>query len=311
MMIRLTKLSYMTKLFASLAIAMNIAYSPAFNQLIPAIAAETPPVSAEAKQLIERLTGQWQLTPPVNSTEAFNFIFTADGKLYLVITSQKSALALEYQVNTTTNGQTYLDVLQGGFASRTTVEFSHKGQLILQQLVIPAAFQYSSPNTGGFFLTNALFLNRISNDTTLPKDVKVADPIRVSPVRQSEAKTYVGSMNRAQQAFFLEKNYFAGNLAVLELGIQSETANYKYQTVVLNSTKAVQNIGLAKNDGLISFTGLVYSVEPSKTAAEPSKPLEPYTVAILCESIKPTRQMPPKFILTPVPECPSGYKQLN
>jgi uncharacterized membrane protein len=310
----MSKLNYVTKVFASFAIAIsiNIAYSVTAKYLISAaIAAETPPVSAEAKQLIERLTGQWQLASSVSSTEALNFIFTVDGKLYIVSPSQKSALALEYQVNTS-NGQTYLDVLQGGFASRTIVDFSQKGQLILQQLVIPAAFQYSSPITGGFFLTNALFLNRISNDTTLPKDVEVAAPqTSVNPVRQSEARTYVGSMNRAQQAFFLEKNYFAGNLAVLELGIQSETANYKYQTVVLNSTKAVQNIALTKNDGLLSYTGLVYVIEPSKTAVEPSNPLEPYTVAILCESIKPTRQMPPKFVLKPLPECPSGYKQLN
>jgi type II secretory pathway pseudopilin PulG len=145
----------------------------------------------------------------------------------------------------------------------------------------------------------------------LPKDVEVSAPQSGAiPARQSEAKTYVGSMNRAQQAFFLEKNYFAGNLATLSIGISSETANYKYQIIVLNSTKAVQNIGLAKNDGLKSYTGLAYIVDPSKTA-QPSESSEPYTMAIFCESMTPTRQMPPKFILKPVPECPSGYKQLN
>lgn len=303
-MFQLTKLSSITKVFASIAIAMNVAYSSTSNHLSSAaIAAENPPVSAEAKQLIERLTGQWQLAPSVSNTESLNFIFTADGKLYLVSTSQKSALALEYQVNTT-NGQTYLDVLQGGFASRTTVDFSQKGQLILQQLAIPVAFQYSSPISGGFFLPNALFLNRISQDTNLPKDVEVTTPQSgVNSARQSEARTYVGSMNRAQQAFFLEKNYFAGNLAVLATGISPETANYKYQVMVLDSTKAVQNIAIAKGDELKSYTGLVYLVK----TADPS---ESYPTALLCESVKPTRQSPPKFIFKPEPECPSGYNPI-
>ena len=194
--------------------------------------------------------------------------------------------------------------MQGSFASRITVDFSQKGQLILQQLVVPAAFQYSGNILGGLLLPNALFLNRISNDTNLPKDVEVASPqSSVSSARQSEAKTYVGSMNRSQQAFFLEKNYFAGSLDVLAIGISSETANYKYQVMVLDSTKAVQNIAIAKGDGLKSYTGLVY------LAKTPDSP-EPYTTSLLCESITPTRQMPPKFILQTVPECPSGYKQI-
>jgi uncharacterized membrane protein len=306
MMFKLTKLGSITKVFASIAIAItiNVAYSSTSSHLSSAaIAAENTPVSAEAKQLIERLTGQWQLATSVSNTESVNFIFTADGKLYLVSPSQKSALALEYQVNIS-NGQTYLDVLQGGFASRTIVDFSQKGQLILQQLVIPAVFQYSSPFSGGFFLPNALFLNRISNDTNLPKDVEVASPqSSVSSARQSEAKTYIGSMNRAQQAFFLEKNYFAGNLAVLAIGISPETVNYKYQVMVLDSTKAVQNIAIAKDDGLKSYTGLVYLTKM------PNDP-EPYAIAILCESVKPTRQSPPKFILKPEPECPSGYEKI-
>lgn len=306
MMFKLTKLGSITKVFAAIAIAMNIAYSPAFNHLSPdAIAAENTPISAETKQLIERLTGQWQLNVIVRNTDSLNLIFTNDGKLYVVNPNQKSAVDLEYQINTS-NGQTYLDILQGGFAARITVDFSQKGQLILQQLFVPAGFQSSGSDYlfGGLLLPNALFLNRISNDTSLPKDIEIM-PLQSGaiPARQSEAKTYVGSMNRAQQAFFLEKNYFAGNLAVLAIGISSETENYKYQVMVLESTKAVQNIAIAKGDGLKSYTGLV------QVAKSPDSP-DLYTTAVLCESLKATRQMPPKFILKPEPECPSGYKSM-
>jgi hypothetical protein len=306
-MLKQTKLNLIPKVVTSLAIAiaMNIAYPAVFpNHSFEAIAAEDTPISAEAKQLIERLTGQWQLAPAVNNSDPLNFIFTADGKLYMVNTGQKSAFIFEYQVNTT-NGQTYLDVLHGSFASRITVDFSQKGQLILQQLFVPAAFQYSENIFGGLLLPNALFLKRISNDTNLPKDIEITSPQPHSYApKQGEVKMYVGILNRAQQAFFLEKNYFASNIVALGIGISPETENYKYQIVVLNSTKAVQNIGLAKNDGLKSYTGLVY-VDQAPNASEP------YTLAIMCGSLKPTRQMPPKFVLQPQPECPSGYEKVE
>ncbi|MBD1996779.1 type IV pilin-like G/H family protein [Leptolyngbya sp. FACHB-541] len=56
---------------------------------------------------------------------------------------------------------------------------------------------------------------------------------QANKARESEAKTYVGSMNRGQQAYFLEKGYFAGPGAVkigeLGLGIKTQTENYNYQ----------------------------------------------------------------------------------
>jgi type IV pilus assembly protein PilA len=51
---------------------------------------------------------------------------------------------------------------------------------------------------------------------------------QASKARQSEAKTYTGSMNRSQQAYFLEKQEFAPNLGSLGVGIAFTTANYGY-----------------------------------------------------------------------------------
>ena len=55
---------------------------------------------------------------------------------------------------------------------------------------------------------------------------------QANKAKQSEAKTNVGSMNRAQQAYYLEKNLFAGSTAEdfgkLGLGIKTQTANYKF-----------------------------------------------------------------------------------
>ncbi|WP_204154496.1 type IV pilin-like G/H family protein [Leptolyngbya sp. CCY15150] len=52
---------------------------------------------------------------------------------------------------------------------------------------------------------------------------------QANKARQSEAQTYIGAMNRAQQAFYLENREFAdqAGFADLELGI-SNTENYTY-----------------------------------------------------------------------------------
>ncbi len=55
---------------------------------------------------------------------------------------------------------------------------------------------------------------------------------QANKARQSEAKTYIGSMNRAQQAYYMENsNEFAAtaNFARLGLGVAKETSNYKYE----------------------------------------------------------------------------------
>ena len=46
--------------------------------------------------------------------------------------------------------------------------------------------------------------------------------------KQSEARTYVGSMNRGQQAYFIEKDAFANSIEKLGLGIKTKTVNYQY-----------------------------------------------------------------------------------
>jgi type IV pilus assembly protein PilA len=53
---------------------------------------------------------------------------------------------------------------------------------------------------------------------------------QVSKARQSEAKAYLASMNRAQQAYLIEKRQFANNLQLqfLSIGISPTTANYTY-----------------------------------------------------------------------------------
>ena len=57
---------------------------------------------------------------------------------------------------------------------------------------------------------------------------------QANKARESEAVTYIGSMNRSQQAYYLENNGFASDMASLELGIK-DTKNYTYTIAIAGS----------------------------------------------------------------------------
>ncbi|MBD2517193.1 type IV pilin-like G/H family protein [Nostoc sp. FACHB-973] len=93
--------------------------------------------------------------------------------------------------------------------------------------------------------------------------------------KQSEAKQYVGSMNRAQQAYYLENAEFTTNLNKLGLGIASSTENYKYE--LNGAASQVANNGMSKKAALKSYEGtVIVSVQASTSEAT--------TLAVLCES---------------------------
>jgi type IV pilus assembly protein PilA len=58
---------------------------------------------------------------------------------------------------------------------------------------------------------------------------------QANKARESEAKTYVGSINRAQQARYHEELSFATNLESLNIGIRPQTANYQYEVTAPNA----------------------------------------------------------------------------
>ena len=54
--------------------------------------------------------------------------------------------------------------------------------------------------------------------------------------RQSEAKTYVGSMNRGQQAFYTENDAFSTSVDAMGVGVATQTANYLYTALTGGTT---------------------------------------------------------------------------
>jgi len=104
---------------------------------------------------------------------------------------------------------------------------------------------------------------------------------QANKAKQSEAKTYVGSMNRAQQAYYLENTSFTDSIGALGLGIATQTVNYKYEAVVLSGGSVVTNRGIVVN-GSAPLKSYVGGVEVTTQAATS----EATTIAILCESAK-------------------------
>jgi hypothetical protein len=76
---------------------------------------------------------------------------------------------------------------------------------------------------------------------------------------ESEAKIYVGSMNKAQQAHYLEKQRFGKNSDELEVGIPTDTENYTYAVQVKQEGGKPVAIATAtpKNPQLKAYSGLV------------------------------------------------------
>jgi type IV pilus assembly protein PilA len=156
---------------------------------------------------------------------------------------------------------------------------------------------------------------------------------QASKARQSESKTYVGSLNRAQQAYYLEKQQFGQTLNDLAIGISPNTVNYTYTTgkrnasatLVVKADTAVNSIGTpgVGSAPLKSYVGTV-------SLSTPTGSTDATTLGALCEQKLPpvndTNQFADPtgatltFVLssTQAPACPTattgsgtGYSSIN
>lgn len=90
---------------------------------------------------------------------------------------------------------------------------------------------------------------------------------QAAKAKQSEAKTYVGSVNRAQQSYRIENVSFAGTINELQIGIPTATDFYTYSLsgAAQNTTNVIAS---AKDTtALKGFSGGVTILGSGQTAA--------------------------------------------
>ena len=253
-----------------------------------------------------RLSGQWQTKNPA-SGETLTIIFTPDRKFLVLLPSGSEtpvAQQLGYRIDPVPQPM-HIDVMFPGTneSVKTIFEFTADGQLRLQV----AETNPGEPRPTAFSPSATLF-QKVSDATTLPANVQVNDlQSQVNRPQQSEGKVYIGSLNRAQQAYYLENEKFANEINELGIGIKPETENYRYRIVPQgNSTQSVMMTAQAKGPERRSYTGAVFVVKDNN---------ETLTIAAICETDQPSSTPPvmpaaPSNIKTPI-QCPAGSHRLG
>jgi prepilin-type N-terminal cleavage/methylation domain-containing protein len=99
---------------------------------------------------------------------------------------------------------------------------------------------------------------------------------QTAKAKQTEAKTYVATINKTQQAYFTEKSTFAPSLTFLSLGTPAATENYSYATLLSNTTNTITGASTLKPN-LKAYTGRVVTGVISAIS-------EVYSNSIVCES---------------------------
>jgi type IV pilus assembly protein PilA len=120
---------------------------------------------------------------------------------------------------------------------------------------------------------------------------------QANKAKQSEAKQYVGSLVRSQQAYFLEEKKFATTFEALGKPVGTDTVNYLYKIQPIPGVRpAVLIQGIPKKSALKGYLGVV-AVNKNTTEI------------LICESQKATTALPTPTIPSK-PEnplaCPAG-----
>lgn len=123
------------------------------------------------------------------------------------------------------------------------------------------------------------------------------------PDPSSEGKFNVDLITRHQQAYYIEEGKFPPDIPSLVISIETETSKYKYSTQSLGKG-TLQTVGLAKVEGLKSYTGIVRAQGIAYQAS---------TSSVLCESDRPTTALPLKLSKEEINNlsCPVGYSVID
>jgi len=123
--------------------------------------------------------------------------------------------------------------------------------------------------------------------------------------KEVEGKQNVGSMNRAQQAYFQENNEFANSVPELGIGIKTQTKNYEYSIHATPLTAF--EYGVSRKDDFRSYVGGVFLTSDLEAKGEI------LAVAIICVTESPGTKRPAEPVVRGnFVECPPpNTKSLN
>ncbi|MBE9213950.1 type IV pilin-like G/H family protein [Plectonema cf. radiosum LEGE 06105] len=111
---------------------------------------------------------------------------------------------------------------------------------------------------------------------------------QANKAKQSEAKTYIGSMNRGQQAYFLENSDFTTDVNEVGIGIKTQTELYDYKAAKKNTGTSVYVVNYsARKAGITApvkdYLGKVHLL--AVTSGTGTSATTDYTsIAFMCET---------------------------
>ncbi|MEG4204682.1 type IV pilin-like G/H family protein [Microcoleus sp. Pol7_A1] len=108
--------------------------------------------------------------------------------------------------------------------------------------------------------------------------------VKLRKNKQWEAREYISSLNKGQQAYFAKKSVFSTYVKALGIGIKIETKNYNYS--ILTTKTATFNYGVSKQKDLTSYVGGVFVIPATQVNSNASKN-KITTTSILCEADSP------------------------
>jgi prepilin-type N-terminal cleavage/methylation domain-containing protein len=126
---------------------------------------------------------------------------------------------------------------------------------------------------------------------------------QANKAKESEAKQYTGSMNRAQQSKFAEAGTFVTDIDKLGIGIKTQTTNFKYTITATDVTKDVANKATPQVGALRAYTGSVVVGQVSSTS-------ETTTLAVLCVT-NATQTTELAGVTTNPPTCAAGSDEVK
>jgi prepilin-type N-terminal cleavage/methylation domain-containing protein len=126
---------------------------------------------------------------------------------------------------------------------------------------------------------------------------------QANKAKQSEAKQYLASVNKGQQAFYVENTAFGDSITGLGIGIKTATSNYTYVAALSTVTGAGATATATPATGLkpyASGVGLVGTGSADKT-----------TQTVLCEAPLNTTMAVPTIDGTKEPVCGTGFSAVT